>query len=439
MRYFRWISIAALLLASFAVHRAHYWTATVHAGMSYPAVSGAKLPTDGGPSAPLAAEDNFAWEEFATLVHPQAPPGAATPEWLAWTNKCDAGLTAACKPPAPKQPGPKPPDQGAIEFPRQLPEGFHLPVFDSVLFNPIAADSILRGNLGRASSLDLAIQTLDLQNLSGSDRRLPLGSFAFGSEIVKLIWEVLPDDKEEALRLYDPAKPPVAENGTQLLGISGWQARYRIERNVSGEIDQTKECSAPLQPYGTEDNPRSVPVKCFYSFSVQKNSCPFFNQDPQHPFCSPANTEKFIVFLVGFHVMKLTPGNPDWIWSTYYWTRDTNENENGGKKWNAPWNHFHQMTTTAIRENALPPHDICYNPYLEGQQKNGLKANCLSCHSFAAYAPNVDKLSGGGAEDGLTYPYSRAKRILDEQDYFRGAVQTGFVWSISTSQNKPGG
>jgi hypothetical protein len=441
VKYFRWISAAGLVLAIFPILSAQYSTATNNASdKTKPVLSGAGKPNDGEAALPVSPEDNFAWDEFAALVHPSDAPGTTPPEWLAWYTKCAAGLSAACETPA-RKPSNLPVDQAAVEFPRQLvddPKIISEGVFNSVLYNPVAAHSIRRSSLGTASSLDLIIEQLDTQNLSGADRRLPPGTFVLGSEIVKLIWEVITDDPEDTLNLYDPKDPPIDSTFPHLLGMSAWPARYTIARDKAGRIDRTP-CVEPLHPYGTEDVPQTVPINCFYSFAIQKDSCSYFRQEVQRALsCGPSMRENFLVFLVGFHIMKLTPGNPDWIWSTYYWTRETNENERGKNRtgWNAPWNHFHQMTTTAIRENA-GDHAVCYNPYLEGQQTNGLKANCLSCHSFAAYAANEEKEEPGVA-NGKKYPYPRAMRLQDELDYFRSAVQTSFVWSISTNQNKPG-
>jgi hypothetical protein len=440
MKYSSWISAAGLVLAIFAVFLCEYRPATVNASdQTKPLLSDAEKAKDAGP---LSPEDNFAWDEFAALVHPTDAPGTRPPEWLAWYTKCEAGLSDTCENPV-QVPQKIPADQAAAEFPRQLigdPKIISEGVFDSVLYNPVAADSMRRSNLGTASSLDLVIQQLDMQNLSGADRRMPAGTFALGSEIVKLIWEVITDDKEDTLSLYDPVNPPVNSDSPRLLPMSAWKTNYTLARDKTGRIDRTTPCVEPLTPYGTEDVPQTVPINCFYSFTVQKGSCPHFSHDVQLALsCGPGMKASFLVFLVGFHVMKLTPGNPDWVWSTYYWTRETNDNEKGKKRtgWNAPWNHFHQMTTTAIRENA-GDHAVCYNPYLEGQDTNGLKANCLSCHSFAAYATNTQKVVSGTA-NGKKYPYPRATRLQDEQEYFRGAVQTSFVWSISTSQNRPGG
>lgn len=450
MKCVQWISAACVVCAVFAVLPRDHGTVVANAYGETGFVLASAEPAKNCSSVVLnAPEDRFAWDEFASLVHPSCvgkPVDGEHPEWLSWYNKCDAGLAAACEDP-PRKHSTLPVDEFAAEIPRQLMSDFnkigkgeqqnkflrdfsHAPQLDSVLFNPVATDSIRRSDLGRASSLDLVVQQLDMQNVSGADRRLPAGSFAFGSEIVKLIWEIMPDNGKEALPLYDSSNPPVLADSLQLLKQEEWHTRYKIDP------DRDKLCPEVLPPYDPDHAP-VVPIKCFYAFRIRTDkSCPDLSQDIQLVWCRAAVKEKnFLVFLVGFHVMKLTPGNPDWIWSTYYWTRETNKTESG-HGWNAPWNHFHQATTTAIRENA-GDHAISYNPYLEGPQTNGLKANCLSCHSFAAYAGNVDKVDPGTTY-GEEYPYPKANRLLDEHAYFRGAVQTGFVWSISTSQNKPG-
>lgn len=402
-------------------------------------------------------EDGFAWDEFAALVHPSSArqyKGSEPPVWVSWYNKCEAGLTDACRPSSPDGKSDEPADRSAAEIPRQLLADFNRigtdaervrfvddfeqsSQLDSVLFNPVAADSIRRSDLGRANSLDLAIRELDLQNLSGADRRLPAGTFALGSEVVKLIWEIIPANGREQLRLYDPMSPQILEGSLQLLPTVSWLARYKIDTRSDIPCPE----SAHVPPYGSPTMTQTLPINCFYWFPIHATptdkSCSHLSPDIETLWCSPAlKGREFLVFLVGFHVMKLTPGSPDWIWSTYYWTRETNEKESG-HDWNAPWNHFHQVTTTAIRENA-GDHAICYNPYLEGHQTNGLKANCLSCHSFAAYAADTEK-DDTGTKHGGEYPYPKAKRLHDEQNYFRGAVQTSFIWSISTSQNKPNG
>ncbi|HEV2963195.1 MAG TPA: hypothetical protein VG649_15295 [Candidatus Angelobacter sp.] len=443
MKYMRWILAVSIVLVAFAVLPRDHGVTTKAYGATSLSSPGVASVSDGGPGVPQAPEDRFAWEEFASLVHPGAK--GQEPEWVSWYNKCDAGLASDCPPPsdAPLTGNSHhlPAHQSAAELPHQLISDFnglksgrqefiqkfsHAPQLDSVLFNPVAADSIRRSNLGRQGSLTLAIQQLDMQKLSGADRRLPAGTFAFGSEIVKLIWEIIPDNGNIALPLYDPGHPPVLADSLQLEEQNGWSTYYKIKSD-----DQS--CPTVLLPYDSKQ-PTTVPIGCFYWFAIPAQAtCPDFSADIRLVWCrASVNAKNFLVFLVGFHVMKLTPGSPDWIWSTYYWTRDTNETESG-KSWNAPWNHFHQVTTTAIRENA-GDHAICYNPYLEGHETNGLKANCLSCHSFAAYSPNANKV-----DDGITlgrkYPYPAATRSRDEQEYFRDAVQTSFVWSISTSQN----
>lgn len=457
MKYVQWFSATCVVLAAFVLLPHDYGVIRDGTyGKSGIADSTNAPAAYDDQDVSKAPEDRFAWDEFASLVHPASESPEQKPEWVRWYNKCHAGLTGACPPDYSSEGCSKtsseecpriPADRSAAEIPRQVISDFNklgapdkqsrflekfgrAPELDSVLFNSVAADSIRRSNLGRRSSLDLTISQLDNQNISGANRHLPAGTFAFGSEIVKLIWEIIPDDGKIALPVYDPSNPSIPTGALQLRMQDEWKTRYKIDTNLDHSCPDVVSADA-----------ETVPLRCFYAFPIHTSqSCFDLSQDIRFVWCRAAvEDQNFLVFLVGFHIMKLTPANPDWVWSTYYWTRETNDNERGqgAKKWHAPWNHFHQVSTTAIRENA-GDHAICYNPYLEGRETNGLKANCLSCHNFAAYAPNADKLDSG-TEHGEEYPYPKKKRLQDEQEYFRGAVQTSFIWSISTSQSNPGG
>jgi hypothetical protein len=416
------------------------------AGSSLNGVSGVR---NGRASIQKDPEDRFAWDEFRSLVHPFAISSSvlsSQPEWVSWKNKCKAGLIANCPSLPGRQPN-HPADQTSAEIPGQVLAGFmriqpenernqfvlkygKAPELDSVLFNARAAASIRKGHLGRRSALDLVVRRLDATAISGPDRKLPAGTFAIGSEIIKLIWEIIPDTKGQYLPLYDPVNIPIISGSLRLSTEDDWQARYAIDR------DESKPCPTALPPYGSAETAPTVPIRCFYWFPIKKEDpCESFSRDIQVVWCQPDfKKQDFIVILVGFHVMKLTPTNPNWKWMTFYWTRENNDVESNGARWNAPWNHFHAMTTTSIREYSTSGHSICFNPYLEGHDTNGLKANCLSCHSFAAYSPKGSKVKDGTAY-GSNYPYSKEQRATDEGRFFMDSVQTSFIWSVSTSQD----
>jgi hypothetical protein len=394
-------------------------------------------------------EDQAAWAEFVSLVHPLADgaPVSTPPSWETWKGKCAAGLIGACL----NQPTSIKSDMGVdaatAEIPRQVLADFgaakekkrksevvkrfaKAPQLGSVLFDEAAVTAIGRGSFGKADALKAAIAQLDGEKATGADRHLPTGSFDPGSEVIKLVWEVVSADSPE-LTVYNPSKPAIEQNGLQLYPLQAWPTFYSIDP------DTQKPCNKVLPPYGDQHNKQTISINCFYWFDIRGgDGCKGLSIDVAKLWCTPAfKQEVFYSILVGFHVMKLTPKYPNWTWMTFYWTRDTNDAENPGKlKWSPPWNRFHLESTAAIREQATGHHRICYNPYLEGTFDRGLTANCLSCHSFAAYAPDVSKLSDG-TEDGEKYPYPLAQRASDEQKYFQGAVQTSFIWSISTTQN----
>jgi hypothetical protein len=94
-------------------------------------------------------------------------------------------------------------------------------------------------------------------------------------------------------------------------------------------------------------------------------------------------------------------------------------------------------STAAIREEEVKEHRFCFNPYLEGTHENGLYANCLSCHSLAAYSSvnNSSLLATGKDTLGVRYPYPLTERRTDETSYFQHAVRTGFLWSVADNQN----
>jgi hypothetical protein len=403
--------------------------------------TGAQLTAD--------AEDRLAWDEYASLVHPSGvnqPNSRIAPEWVLWKNKCEAGLGSSCQSISPHSDSDVRADASAAEVPRQLLLAFgdslrkredstfvqrylHAPQLASVLFNPEAAASIRKNNLGGRNLLDLGVEQLDGAGLTGANRRLPEGTFALGSEIVKLVWEIIPPSQE--LHLFDSAHVPVEQDGKQLFPVPAWDARYFINP------DPKLSCPQILPSYGSEGNPVTVPMNCFYWFPVHGvKTCKSLGRDVIKVWCQPPlNNQDFYAVLVAFHVMKLTATNPDWLWMTFYWTKNTNDGETeNGIHWAAPWNHFHEYSTTAIREQGPMSHQICFNPYLEGTDPNGVTANCLSCHTFAAYSPGGSKLSEG-RQLGDTYPYSLSQRKRDENVYFAGSIQTALVWSISTNQD----
>lgn len=395
-------------------------------------------------------ETQFAWNEYESLVHPQNSDNP--PVWVNWFSKCDAGLTASCGQSGAKARAHMRTDAAAAEIPRQVAIDFasaqssnkqntfvakfaRAPQLASVLFDPNASHSIQKHHLGESNALNAAIHFLDQQHLKGSSRELPTDTFTIDSEIVKLMWRVIPASDKAKLNVYLENVTLTEGDYNRLPSETDWGTAYHIDP------DPKKSCPATLPSLGIPGHPAvpatPVPISCFYSFPIRGGEgCAGLGPDVRGLWCQPEfKQQPYYAVLVGFHVMKLTQDHPEWMWMTFYWTRETNETETPtANKWPAPWNRFHVATTTKIRELASAGHQICSNPYLEGSEINGLKDNCLSCHSFAAYSPTESK-KDSGVGYGDSYPYTLKQRKKDENCYFDGAVQTSFAWSISTNQD----
>lgn len=391
------------------------------------------------------SEDRYAWAIFESLTHPTVEtPDSQEPEWNTWKTKCEVGLLSFCQnEPAKNHRTEVPPDLRGIEFPAQyfVPETTnallknHAPgLFDvdwskgfqgislaTVLFNPEAAHSIQRSDLAVKAALDEAVIKLDRAKKKGAKRRFPEGAIETGSMAVKLIWELVSVDSSDSMLYVYDSDPNL---GITLPGASRedspgtWKNTYYL-------LTSEKTCPNTLPPYGGK-----IPIGCFYSQPVHDPNnvggavsiILRTNYDPRKP---------TYAILVGFHVMKLTASNPDWLWATFFWVKSMKAHP----RWKSPWSHYDVKSTTAIRELAQGTHRYCYNPYLEGwRSPNGMHSNCLSCHSFASYPVPPDGVMNGN-EMGVRDPYSLSCRRHDEKRYFRGAVQTSFIWSLSDNQN----
>jgi mono/diheme cytochrome c family protein len=100
------------------------------------------------------------------------------------------------------------------------------------------------------------------------------------------------------------------------------------------------------------------------------------------------------------------------------------------------------MNTALSRVTPLepPPQSggpkICFNPFLEETQFNGVVSNCIQCHRRAAYNPETDKITEG-KDLGLTWRDGKtpANGTQPNPHYFDDALRTDYIWSISTAQD----
>jgi hypothetical protein len=137
--------------------------------------------------------------------------------------------------------------------------------------------------------------------------------------------------------------------------------------------------------------------------------------------------------LVAIHVTTKEIAN--WTWATFWWQNGSNPPDKfPGSVDDLPdadqvkgvWRNYAMCIADAIVTPFNDPHGtpvVCFNPYLETSQPDGVHSNCMSCHARATF-PGVD------------YPSSYVPNgwvDLADPNVFARQSKTDFVWSIQNS------
>ncbi|SDO64892.1 hypothetical protein [Afipia sp. GAS231] len=142
--------------------------------------------------------------------------------------------------------------------------------------------------------------------------------------------------------------------------------------------------------------------------------------------------------LVAMHVTTKEIAN--WTWATFYWENGQDPpNASPGSLSDMPdANHVkgpYRNYAMCVSDAAVTPSTdrsgkpiVCFNPYLETAQADGIDSNCMSCHASArmpisSTAPNLYP---------LTY-LPNGWFDLSDQSIFGGLTKTDFVWAIQNS------
>jgi hypothetical protein len=167
---------------------------------------------------------------------------------------------------------------------------------------------------------------------------------------------------------------------------------------------------------------------------LQTNLPPEFNVPT--PVCASTCT----VTLAGIHMMTFvkTKSAPDgdWLWATFWWTPAVQPKLIQDRyRLHGKWAHFQMNKTMSLRGGPSDPPNICFNPYLEGRQKNGIASNCRSCHQYAAIprAANGEDLSADISRqtDSPTLPSWPGRSLPPDPTTFAPKmISTRMIWSI---------
>ena len=400
-----------------------------------------------GQSSSTDDPDLAAWKYFAEVVHPGA--GRTGPDWNEWNSKeqmCFAGfetkanvrqktVSVSLAPLSTAEIPEQIIDQQAREnheinpsdrkkkLDKFVSEFLRHPQLSSVLFNPDAKKALCNQGLGRIAWLGQRIDDLDASGEEGEDRTSGQVKGDIQPAAVKLIWQIYPKTNGDVSFSIYSDKIPVQQG--RLPGLTSWP-HYVINtarRRSCGDISQVSERG-------------EIPLGCFYFVKISthnQRAIKSLSNDLGEVLDGDGYLGRVDVYaiLVGFHMMRLTKDHPNWRWSTFYWTKDENAQPNN---WAESWRHFQMMSTDSFREESDQKHRFCYNPYIEGRT-DGIKANCVSCHNFAAFFRCSPRNTSQGSVLGNRDYKSTSDRKKDAITYFTEGVGTGFIWSVANASN----
>jgi hypothetical protein len=324
----------------------------------------------------------------------------------------------------------------------------------SVLFNEQAACSIWRLQLkGQGRSL-----ALTLAQLQRADKDQTIPDMDEGSIVIKTIWESVRRTPNHTETVGVPVfykgilddRGNVAKRNNNLGNPIQWDHKITID---TGSQDEA--CTGPSSDV-------SFPQSCFFLIPLTQSDSPEFQrQIANRIFVNGSDNSPAYAILVGLNMMELEKEFPNWLWSSFWWAKEPDDDFQDLPR----WKHFSYCAVSAPR-SARPianfpvefKESVCFNPYLEGaSDPNGIISNCLSCHQFAAYRPRTpDKEPTTQTEDD---PCSKEKPTTQRNDgsclglpndqnivgtptkcaqtpvcYWKKSLATRFLWSVADIQ-----
>jgi hypothetical protein len=195
--------------------------------------------------------------------------------------------------------------------------------------------------------------------------------------------------------------------------------------------------TASINCNGSRIQAEIVPLKAFYSVRIDAAEAATINSLSKLAGAAAVQAGDFHV-LVTMHVT--TKEITNWTWATFWWQNGKNPPNSfpgsiadmpDASKVKGPWRNYAMCISNSMVVPETDPKGkpvVCFNPYLETNQEDGLNSNCMSCHAMArmpiaATTPNV-------------YPSTYLPNgfvDLADPSIFGGETKTDFVWAIQQS------
>lgn len=190
--------------------------------------------------------------------------------------------------------------------------------------------------------------------------------------------------------------------------------------------------TASINCNGQQVQAEIVPLKAFYSVQIDAAEAATINSLSKLGGAAAVEAGDFQT-LVAMHVTTKEIAN--WTWATFWWQNGKNPpNDFPGSvadmpdayKVKGPWRNYAMCISNSMVVPATDPKGkpvVCFNPYLETNQADGLNSNCMSCHAMARLPQ-----TGPGPYPETYLPNGFVD--LADPKIFGGATKTDFVWSI---------
>jgi len=377
-----------------------------------------------------------AWAIFSGLTQP-VDGRSDTAVFESWFTKCDVFLNLKCSGASNAKSKGEAPNTvkliQALEIPPQvlaeaedlflsgepiapalLKEAAKAPLA-IVLYNQEALRHIRKYRLWDSCELDSINRELALLGSPITEREIP--SFPPKTVVLKTEWAIVPHDPQapplyvsawDTRRVFikgeasSPDTPPPDGHG-------GWARTYLVDP-IEGKCDP-------------KTGDQRIPVSCFFHFKLTDQDAQAANQLVNLRIVRNGASGGDYAILLGLHV--ITREIPDWTWSTFWWHDHPNDGLYAeGRPDTLPplWRHYLMDTTLSMRTPAESDgkEKICFNPYLETWQKNGVSSNCINCHSRSVY-PTV-KIP--------PIPWRGEAHRFPQDSYYCGETGLSFLWSI---------
>jgi hypothetical protein len=276
-----------------------------------------------------------------------------------------------------------------------------------------------------ASDLAQLNAAFDQSNTAVKDRKII--DFPAAATDLKMVFMTVKPDRLSAIPLWNGA----ADSKDPTLPIpSSWKTCVAVDPTNSQTGTASVNCN------GDQVQAEIVPLKAFYSVQISPAEAATINSLSKLEGAATVQAGDFHI-LVAMHVT--TKEITNWTWATFWWQNGKNPpNDFPGSiaempdasKVKAPWRNYAMCISDSMVVPATDPKGkpvVCFNPYLETSQTDGLNSNCMSCHAMAR-----QPLGRNPEAYPLTYLPNDFVDLADP-NIFGGVTKTDFVWAIPGS------